>query len=81
MNEKYHGYFYILEGDMERSVTRFADFGLRYVVAFGHQSMANFLKSRYSRAGSRNRRCFTLVSDSDWGTLNDMHDFVSLLPI
>lgn len=47
-NEKYDRYFYILEGDTTCSVTSFADLGFRYVVAFDHQGMANFLKSGYS---------------------------------
>jgi len=48
MNEKYDRYFYILEGDTTRSVTRFADLGFRYRIAFSHQGTANLPKSGYS---------------------------------
>src|ERR1700686_3793703 len=48
MHEKYDRYFYILERDTTRSVTRFADLGFRYVIALSQQGTANLLKSGYS---------------------------------
>ena len=47
MREMYHGYFYILERDTTRCVTRFADPRFCYVESLNPQGSANRQKSGY----------------------------------